>query len=381
MRPMRLGCAGLAQRFHAARGAPLWRFTHSGAPLQLRMALGGVASLQTSSVLHYWQQFRSAMGLVVRMQGMARKACMAERIEVRLLELRAQLTQAHARQETLVRLLLPRLERGVAQAQQARAATIAWLARGAQQPALALAARHFTAQPAAGRWGAAALARAVARCASLRADAAAPSLALAQTATRRAQTAAHRTVSQPPAGGAASPTPRQAARRSGMARRAPARNGVAAPGAPLLRPASHPAQFSRAMRPAAPVRQAGAWRAPLQAMPAPLPAPAARAGVVLGRYQGRQPVRRVMRQAAPVATAELQSRVEHIVDTRMLGVERTVQTRVVHEIVHGGQSQEQLRKVLAETLFSAPVLASLTERMAGAIARRSATERYRRGGA
>ncbi|QKY08810.1 hypothetical protein [Janthinobacterium lividum] len=367
MRAMRLGCAGLAQRFHAARGAPLWRFAHSGAPLQLRMAHGGGAGRHTTSVLHYWQQFRSAMGLVVRMQGMARKADMAERIEVRLLELRAKLMQAHARQQTLVRLVLPRLERGVAQAQQARAATIAWLARGAEQPALALAVRRFIAQPAAGQRDAAALARAVARCASLRAIAAAPSPAPARTAIRRAHPAAHRPASQPAAGG--------------MARRAPARNGIAAPGAPFLRPASHPAQFPRATRPAVPARQAGAWRPPVQAVPAPLPAPAARAAIVLGRYQGRQPVRRDMRQAAPAATAELQSRVEHIVDTRMLGVERAVQTRVVHEIVHGGQTQEQLRKVLAETLFSAPVLASLTDRMASAIARRSATERYRRGGA
>lgn len=381
MRAMRLGSAGLAQRFHAARGAPLWRFAHSGAPLQLRMAHGGGAGRHTTSVLHYWQQFRSAMGLVVRMQGMARKAGMAERIEVRLLELRAKLMQAYARQQTLVRQVLPRLERGVSEAQQARAATIAWLARGAEQPALALAVRRFIAQPAAGQRDAAALARAVARCASLRAIAAASSPAPTRTAIRRAQPAAHGAPSQPAAGGTASPAPRQAARRSGMARRAPARNGIAAPGAPFLRPASHLAAFPRASYLAAPARQAGAWGPPVQAVPAPLPAPAARAAIVLGRYQARQPVRRDMRQAAPAATGELQSRVEHIVDTRMLGVERAVQTRVVHEIVHGGQSQEQLRKVLAETLFSAPVLASLTDRMASAIARRSATERYRRGGA
>jgi|GEM_PF-4187172 hypothetical protein len=380
MRAMRLGCAGLAQRFHAARGAPLWRFAHSGAPLQLRMAHGGAAGRHTTSVLHYWQQFRSAMGLVVRMQGMARKAGMVERIEVRLLELRGQLMQAHARQQTLLRQVLPRLERSVSEAQQARAATIALLARGAEQPALALAVRHFAAQPAAGQRGAAALARAVARCASLRAVAAAPLPAPARTAIRRAQPAAHRAASPPAAGGTASLTPRQAARRGSVARRAPASNDMAARGAPFLRPASHPAAFPRARYPAAPARQAGAWRPPVQAVPAPLAAPAARAAIVLGRYQGRQPVRREMRQAPPPATVELQSRVEHIVDTRMLGVERAVQTRVVHEIVHGGQSHEQLRKVLAETLFSAPVLASLTDRMASAMARRSATERYRRGG-
>lgn len=125
MRAMRLGCAGLAQRFHAARGAPLWRFTDSGAALQLRLAHGGVAGRHTTSVSHYWQQFRSAMGLVVRMQGMVRKAGMVERIEVRLLELRTQLMQAHARQETFVRLVLPRLERGVSQARRAGAAGIA----------------------------------------------------------------------------------------------------------------------------------------------------------------------------------------------------------------------------------------------------------------
>lgn len=381
MRAMRLGCAGLAQRFHAARGAPLWRFSHSGAPLQLRLAHGGAAGRHTTSVSHYWQQFRSAMGLVVRVQGMVRKAGMVERIEGRLRGLRTQLMQAHARQETFVRLVLPRLERGVSQARRAGAASIAWLARGAQQPAPATAVHRFAAQPPAGRHGAAALARAVARCASLRAVAAAPSPSLGLAAIRPAQPAAHRAASQPAAGGTAHPTQRQAALRGGTARRGPVRNGVAAPAAPFLRPASHPAASLYITYAVAPGAQAGAWRTPAPAAPAPWPAPAARAGIVLGRYQGRQPVRRDMRQAAPAALAELQSRVEHIVDTRMLGVERAVQTRVVHEIVHGGQSQEQLRKVLAETLFSAPVLASLTDRMAGAIARRSATERYRRGGA
>ena len=381
MRAMRLGCAGLAQRFHAARGAPLWRFTDSGAALQLRLAHGGVAGRHTTSVSHYWQQFRSAMGLVVRMQGMVRKAGMVERIEVRLLELRTQLMQAHARQETFVRLVLPRLERGVSQARRAGAAGIAWLARGAQQPAPATAVHRVAAQPPAGRRGAAALARAVARCASLRTVAAAPSPALGRAAIRPAQPAAHRAASQPAAGGTASPSQRQAARRGGTVRRVPLRHAVAAPAAPFLRPVSPPAMSLHARYAAAPGPQAGAWRTPVQAAPARSPAPAARAAIVLGRYQGRQPVRRDMRQAAPAATAELQSRVEHIVETRMLGVERAVQTRVVHEIVHGGQSQEQLRKVLAETLFSAPVLASLTDRMASAIARRSATERYRRGGA
>lgn len=381
MRAMRLGCAGLAQRFHAARGAPLWHFSHSGAPLQLRLAHGGAAGRHTTSVSHYWQQFRSAMGLVVRVQGMVRKAGMVERIEGRLRGLRTQLMRAHARQETFVRLVLPRLERGVSQARRAGAASIAWLARGARQPAPATAVRRFAAQPSAGRHGAAALARAVARCASLRAVASAPSPSLGRAAIRPAQPAAHRAVSQPAAGGTAHPTQRQAARRGGTARLAPVRNGVAAPAAPFLRPASHPAASLHITYAVAPGPQAGAWRTPAPAAPAPSPAPATRAGIVLGRYQGRQPVRRDMRQAAPAALAELQSRVEHIVDTRMLGVERAVQTRVVHEIVHGGQSQEQLRKVLAETLFSAPVLASLTDRMTGAIARRSATERYRRGGA
>ncbi|WP_226939236.1 hypothetical protein, partial [Janthinobacterium sp. FT14W] len=136
-----------------------------------------------------------------------------------------------------------------------------------------------------------------------------------------------------------------------------------------------------ALHPAAPVPQAGGLRIPAQAAPVPVPAPFMRAGTELGRYQGRQPVRCEVRQAAPAATAELHSRVERLVETRMLGLERAVQSRVVHEIVHGGQSQEQLRKALTETLFSAPVLASLTDRMAGAIARRGATERYRRGGA
>ncbi|WP_215408975.1 hypothetical protein, partial [Janthinobacterium sp. JC611] len=154
MRAMRLGCAGLAQRFHAARGAPLWRFTDSGAALQLRLAHGGAAGRHTSSVSHYWRQFRSAMGLVVRMQGMVRKAGVVERIEVRLLELRTQLMQAHARQETFTRLVLSRLERGVSQARRAGAVRIAWLARGAQQPAPATAVRRFAAQPPAGRGGA-----------------------------------------------------------------------------------------------------------------------------------------------------------------------------------------------------------------------------------
>ncbi|KAB8052254.1 hypothetical protein GCN74_26035, partial [Janthinobacterium sp. FT14W] len=137
MRAMRLGCAGLAQRFHAARGAPLWRFAHSGAPLQLRMLPGGAADRHYTSVLHYWQQFRSAMGLVVRMHGMGPKAGLVERLELRLLGLRERLARAQLRQEKLVRVLLPRLERGVAQAVRTGAAVIALLAPGTHQPALA----------------------------------------------------------------------------------------------------------------------------------------------------------------------------------------------------------------------------------------------------
>ncbi|MFZ6765730.1 hypothetical protein ACO0LM_01500, partial [Undibacterium sp. Di26W] len=122
-------------------------------------------------------------------------------------------------------------------------------------------------------------------------------------------------------------------------------------------------------------RIAGAAAAFSPRHPRIAPAPAA-----LARYAPSPARAGVLREARAGASAAVERRLQSMLAANMLCMERQVHTQVIHEISHGSQTHEQLRKVVGDTLFSPKTMAQLVERIDGAIARRSAIERYRRGG-
>jgi hypothetical protein len=131
--------------------------------------------------------------------------------------------------------------------------------------------------------------------------------------------------------------------------------------------------FTRGMQPAAGVGAQAAGSAQ-RVLVSQTGEPAA-----LAHYAPLAPPAQVLRDSSRAAAQGLHTRMESLLNKRLQSVERTVHTQVVHEIVHGSMARERVREEVGATLFSPKVLAALVDRMHGALARRDATERYRRG--
>ncbi|WP_211463561.1 hypothetical protein [Collimonas silvisoli] len=103
------------------------------------------------------------------------------------------------------------------------------------------------------------------------------------------------------------------------------------------------------------------------------------APTVLAHYHAPHPATRILREAGRAAGTDLQNRIDTRIQTQVQSLERKVQTRVLHEIVHSSHTQEQLRRVMTDSLLSPQMLHALADRIYVAVERHSATERYRRG--
>ena len=93
----------------------------------------------------------------------------------------------------------------------------------------------------------------------------------------------------------------------------------------------------------------------------------------LGRYGEALPLAASLayRQQPQARPADMKREIERI--------ERTVQTKVVREILHQGHQQQQIRTAVSDALLSSKIMQTLARQIHATLEQRANVERYRKG--